>query len=360
MTLSTLIYPRLKNLPPVSTLLALSCLVVSIPLLVSPTLYAILGFNDVPVNNWWQSLTSSFAHGNPRSTDIAPLPHLIGNFLVIVLLGALSERILGSGRFFLLTVATLTTHTLWKIWWGGGNGASGFCWGYVVIVAPIFLWDWQRRRKQVFRDPLYLGVVFFSAFMVFGVAAVLGIRGRELWNGNGTNQAHAVSMLTALPFVFLWRTVMRENWELLQNNIPIESGRPLLEAIAIGASIFLFAFNLTFAMIGVSALRSGSLSMPQIVSMTPGNHEIESLNKYHQQVTIQFDRPMELDIHIERLSISWLDENGKLDYTFHWVDPQTLVFTFSREVYGGETILVIANVRDRRWSITIPVEIKFQ
>jgi membrane associated rhomboid family serine protease len=358
MTLWKTMYPRWKDLPPVTMLLALSCLVISIPLLLSQELYAILGYGNELGNDYWKLITSNFAHGNPASTVLAPLPHLLGNFFAIILLGALIERVLGSGRFFLLTLATFTTHTVWKALYGNGNGASGFCWGYVVLAAPILFWESQTRKKQVFRDPLYVGIVLLSAFMVVGVATVLGILGFELWNG--TNQAHVISVLTALPFVFLWRNIMRENWQRLEQGQPIERDRPLLNTVAIGVSVLLLVFNVTFAAIGISVLKSGTLVPPQVVSMTPQSGNVETLNQYDQQVTIRFDKPMAARVHVERISISWMDDKERLDYSYHWEDPQTLVFVFNREVYESETILLIADVRDAGWGQMIPVKMVYQ
>ncbi len=357
MPLWKIMYPRWKDLPPVTMLLALSCLVISIPLLFSEELYAILGHDSWLGNDYWKLITSSFAHGNPRSTILAPFPHLLGNVLVIMLLGALIERVLGSGRFFLLTLATFTTHTIWKVLYGNGNGASGFCWGYVVLAAPIFFWEWQKRKKQVFRDPLYVGMVLLSAFMVVGVATVLAIEGLELWNA--TNQAHAVSVLTALPFVFLWRGVMQENWQRLERSEPIDRGQPRLNKVAVIASVLLLAFNVTFAAIGISVLKSGALVPPQVLSMTPLSGDLETLNQYNHQVTIRFDKPMAPQVHVERTSILRRDDK-ELDYSYHWEDPQTLVFVFTRELYEGETILLIADPCDARWGIVIPVEMKFE
>ncbi len=360
MPLWKIMYPRWKDLPPVTMLLALSCLVISIPLFFSQELYAILGYDSWLGDDYWKLITSSFAHGNPGggSAGIAPFPHMLGNVLAIVLLGALIERLLGSGRFFLLTLATFTTHTIWKVLYGGGNGASGFCWGYVVVAAPILFWEWQKRKKQVFKDPLYLFIVFFSAFMLIGVATVLEIQGLEFWNG--TNQAHVVSVLTALPIVFLWWNVMRKNWQRLEKDEPLDHGRPLLNAGAVGVSLLLLAFNVTYAAIGISVLKAGELVPPQVVSMTPQSGNLETLNEYNHQVTIQFDRPMAAQVRVERTSISWRDDKERLDYSYHWEDPQTLVFVFNREVYESETILLIADPCDARWGLTIPVEIKYQ
>lgn len=202
---------QLRPIPPVTASLALSCLLVSVPLLIWPNLYAFLGWSGPIQGHYWKILTSSFAHGVPGSAVVAPLPHLLGNLAIILTFGLLCERTLGSGRFFILTSATLLTHTIWKCMTVGGNGASGTVWGYLVFAVPLLFWDWRDRKGGVFRDLRFLSLILLFVFALFGVAADLSLRGYGLLNT--TNQSHALSILTALPFAVVWLNIMHSNWE---------------------------------------------------------------------------------------------------------------------------------------------------
>ncbi|MGE5550545.1 MAG: rhomboid family intramembrane serine protease [Bacteroidota bacterium] len=351
------LYSRLKGFPPVVFLLILSCCVITIPLLIQPKLYEVLGCDTSVRQFFWQYLTSSFAHGAPVNPVPPTLPHFLGNALMIALLGAVIERVLGSGRFLLLTLATLATHTIWKTTAGGGNGASGFCWGYTVFIVPILYWEWRQRRKEVLRDPLYLGLAALTAFALFGVAAVLSAMGRSLWNGNGTNQAHAYSILTALPFAFFWYKTMRENWRRLGQGEPIEGGRSWLRTAALGAGALLLAFNSALA--GLAA--SGRVARPVIaiaVDVTPPSGDIAALNAADRRVLIRFNRPMAERVDIDT-DILWQDEKGPLSYTYRWIDPKTLAVVFTREIYPGETIRLVFYVKDAAGWDKERVEIKY-
>lgn len=66
----------------------------------------------------------------------------------------------------------------------------------------------------------------------------------------------------------------------------------------------------------------------------------------HQRVTIRFSLPMSEDVVVERRSISWREEKGRLDYACRWVDAKTLAVYLSREVHPGESIFLILRVAD--------------
>ncbi len=303
---------RIKGFPPVAFLLLLSCCAISVPLLIQPKLYGVLGWCDRPLKLFfWQGLTSSFAHGTPVDSMPPPLPHFLGNAVMIVLLGGVIERVLGSGRFFLLTLATLATHTVWKLTIGGGNGASGFCWGYTVFIVPILAWEWRRRGRRVLWDPLYIGLAAVTAFALLGVALFLWAAGRGLWNG--TNEAHLYSILTALPLVFLWRKALRENWRRLGEGEPIERGRPWLRTAGLGTVAVLLTFNLAVTGLAVG----GRAARPVLaVRVTPPSGEIAALNASRQQVTIGFNLPMAEKIDSIGTSISRLEDKERLDFTY--------------------------------------------
>lgn len=351
------IYQRVKCFPPVVLFLFLSCCVISIPLLLQPKLYGVLGLDTSVRQFFWQYLTSSFAHGAPVNSIPAPLPHFLSNALMIILLGLVIEGVLGSGRFFLLTLATLTTHTIWKITVGGGNGASGFCWGYTVFIVPILFWEWRQRGRQVLRDPFYLGLAALIAFALFGVAAVLSAMGYSLWKGNGANQAHAYSILTALPFAFFWYKTLGENWRRLGEGRSIDPGRPWLRTAALGMCALLLAFNLVIAGLAIS----GGVTRPVVdisFKVTPPSGDIAALNAAAQRVIIRFNRPMAEHVEVDT-NIYWLDEKGRLDYTYRWIDNKMLKVEFTREVYPGETIRLIFYIKDAAGWNKEKVELKF-
>ena len=71
------------------------------------------------------------------------------------------------------------------------------------------------------------------------------------------------------------------------------------------------------------------------------------LNVNHQRLAIRFSLSMAEDVVVERWSMSWHEEKGRLDYACRWLDEKTLAVDFSREVYPGESIFLILRVADK-------------
>jgi len=57
--------------------------------------------------------------------------------------------------------------------------------------------------------------------------------------------------------------------------------------------------------------------------------------------------------------IWWLEEKGRLSYTYRWIDLETLAVEFAREVYPGETIRLVFYVKDAAGWNKERVEIRF-
>lgn len=107
------------------------CLLISIPTMIDPSLYRFLG-GFKPLGSEWQRLTLPFQHGFPG----LPSPvHLALDAALLLTVGAAAERVLGSGRFALLTLAAMVAyavaHTVPPV---DGHGASGLLWAYAPVV----------------------------------------------------------------------------------------------------------------------------------------------------------------------------------------------------------------------------------
>lgn len=343
--------------PYVTLCLVLSCLVISIPLFFSSDFYHILGGGQgVNVNFWWQVITTRFSHGR----GIPLLPHLLGNVIAFAFFGTVIERLLGSGRFFLLSLATFSVATAWRtIAASYGNGASGICWGYLVFIVPILVWIWQKNKKQVLRDIAYILAIGYALFMLLGIPILAWITGVK---GN-MNFSHMVSLLTALPFFLVWRKTIFQNLVRLDKDESLDRGRPIWGSIAVTVGAILLLFNLIVSTGTVTGLFTYSgEAAPKAISIIPPNGDIETLNKHQQKATIRFDRPMETKLYELDVSIYGHDENGPVGFTFDWPDAETLTIQFGRELDAGERIDIrIGSLRatDGLWSYE-PVELKYE
>lgn len=117
--------------PLVTYALIAGMLVVSLATFIYPQLYDIVG-GVGRLQYPWQWVTSAFEHGWP---GVPLLPHLIGNLLLISIVGSDAERLLGSARYLVLTGLALVLYWATRTLTGlDATGASVFIWAYAPVV----------------------------------------------------------------------------------------------------------------------------------------------------------------------------------------------------------------------------------
>jgi len=186
--------------PPVTHSLVAAMLIVSLSTLVFTSLYGVyggVGELDYP----WQLLTSAFEHGWP---GVPLLPHLIGNLILIWVMGRGAERLLGGWRFLALTAAALALYGITRQSTGvDANGASVFIWAYAPVVFV------GRRRLRQVDDvekynvllwvmwvvvPLAMGIIIAASTRIgFVLALLLG------------NAFHLSATLAGVGAALFWR-----------------------------------------------------------------------------------------------------------------------------------------------------------
>jgi len=342
--------------PYVSLGLVLSCVVISLPLFFSSEFYFVLGGGAGVNIRFWQVITSRFAHGG----GMPLLPHLLANLIAFAFFGVVIERVLGSGRFFALSLAAFSAETVWRVvvnqW---GNGASGICWGYLVFIWPILVWIWQKSKRQAFKDYAYVLAIGYALFMLFGLPILIWTSGVK----SNSNFIHFMSILAAFPFFLLWRKILFRNLEGIAEDQRLDRGNSTWNKAAVATSITLLLFNVIVSTGVIASLITYSCeTCPQVVSITPPNGNIETLNVNQQRIAIRFNKPMEPKLYNHGCSIYSHDEKGPLDFSFDWIDTETLAIQFSREVYPGERIEIkIDSLKgtDGLWSYQ-PIELKYE
>jgi membrane associated rhomboid family serine protease len=130
---SDLLYRGTLGAPWATIFLVATCVLVTLPLFVDPErFYRILGVGFCEEDTrvyWWHALVTPFVHG--AGCGFPPTWFHIGiNVSLFVFHGAIVERLLGSGRFTLLTLTCLVVQIGLKyvITDGRGHGASGMTW----------------------------------------------------------------------------------------------------------------------------------------------------------------------------------------------------------------------------------------
>ena len=192
--------------PYLSVLLFLSCLLVSIPTYLSLKYYSLFGASESATYPWQNPITSQLEHGSymgELTGEGTPLlVHLVFNLLVILVMGILAERILGTLRFFLLTVTSgLVSYLIMILFHLYENGASGIAWAYGPVVFVIMLRLFQRNRRLLLKDVTF----YLSALLLFLMWVVISIIG-----GISTLIFHLAATLVGAVFTWIWRRDIHE------------------------------------------------------------------------------------------------------------------------------------------------------
>jgi len=170
------------------TFLAL-CVGVTVPSMVFPSLYGVfggIGPGGEPAVHFWQPFTAVFEHGWPGFP--API-HLALNAFLILECGRPTERLLGSGRFLVLCVASAGANAVAQLLTEGVNGSS------------LVIWSWG--------PPLALALVRGSVRARGGgeerLAARLGSSGERLRGVLVVMYVVVTGAMTVLPYAAGWR-----------------------------------------------------------------------------------------------------------------------------------------------------------
>lgn len=156
------------------------CLLVTIPTLLHPELYGVLGGIE-PRRGWWQLFTAAFEHGWPGFHGSV---HLGLNVFLILECGRPCERTLGSGRFLVLGLLALGANALTQMFTAGVNGSSLVIWSWGPPLFVALLWA-RRRDPNVVRNPAYRRLwgilVLMYGVIVLAMALLPYLSG---WRGN--------------------------------------------------------------------------------------------------------------------------------------------------------------------------------
>ncbi len=187
--------------PYLSVLLFLSCLLVSIPTYLSLKYYSLFGASESVAYPWQNPITSQLEHGSYlgelTGEGIPLLVHLIFNLLVILVMGILAERILGTFRFLLLTVtAGLVSYLIMILFHLYENGASGIVWAYGPVAFVILIKLLRKNKRLLLKDVTF----YLSALLLLLMWIIISLIG-----GTSTLIFHLAATLVGAVFTWIWR-----------------------------------------------------------------------------------------------------------------------------------------------------------
>ncbi|NIR47129.1 rhomboid family intramembrane serine protease [candidate division KSB1 bacterium] len=219
--LSILFDHKKAGRPLITIVFAASCLIVSLPTLFFPGLYEVFG-GYKPLSYPWQKLTLAFEHG---FSGYPLIVHLGFNGFLLWYCGILAEKILGSARFLLLTLAAMVgfalAHSLAMI---EGHGSSGVIWAYSPIVF-VTLHSYQKMNKdKASSDPKFnqgktILIIMWGVVTVFMaiIPYLFGWRGNIFFALIFGNIFHISGTCVGFLLILFWRNHIHRRLENLES-----------------------------------------------------------------------------------------------------------------------------------------------
>ena len=261
--------------------------------------------------------------------------HLLGNILIFLVFGSLTEVLIGSRRIsfiYLLTFISISmVNSLHSIDKNAGHGASGICWGLNIFFIFILLVIYENKGRKIFKDVFVIFTMILLVFSVFGIPIIEVIVLKYRFFQNFGQTLHLVSMVVVVPFVFIWRKEIERSVKKLLDGEIIETDRKKINLSMI-LVIFLMGLNLY-----------GTVKM---VFFTKENNKFQVkiepakkvLLKDIEKIMINFEKPMEQGTEkLRSISMNYETENPPLIYT-RWIDDKNLEIYFSRQFIDNETL----------------------
>lgn len=334
--LSDLYFRRKLGVPYLSLIILTSCLIVTISIKIFPELAQVLG-GYKPFNYPWQYFTLVFNHG---SDNLSSFLHLFSNSMVILIFGTLTERVLGTKKFFVFTLTSallfyLETHLVFNDW-AGMNGISGIVWGYSVFVLYVLVILIKNHENKLLRDPMFY-ITISSLFVIWIVITIVDYY--MLGKISYGLIAHIISILIGLLFVFIWRDYIKNRIISICNNNISRKNIALDKKIIISSLVIPIFIILILVLSFTGILYKHKIPINSII---PKSGNITELNNYSRQIRINFDFPMEKEVQKSSLYTTSKEYHSlKLLMDVTWLDDKNLLIKFSRDIYKDEKIKVV-------------------
>lgn len=195
----------------VSAVIAALCVVATVISMLFPDAYQTLAY-AYPVQHPWQICSGIFLHGSPELPMAADLGHLVFNLLLVIPFGIMIEKILGSKRFAMMTLALWVVNAItffiiaMVITPAGetayGAGISGIAFSYGVMGLYILLALGKKSWKRLFTQVgFYLLIQIVVAMIVMVNPYVAGVASMIM---------HLVAIVFGLVFTVIYRKKIGE------------------------------------------------------------------------------------------------------------------------------------------------------
>jgi len=329
-----------KRFPVISLLLSVSCLISTLPQFFLPAAYSALTGQFPAVGHLYLLTLPSFTH----SPDFL-LMHLLGNVLVILVFGSLSEIVLGRNRFAFLSLLTFFSSTLLACLrmndtTGTIHGASGICFGYHSLFLFILVILVEKKRWDILRKPLSILLLSFAVFNVFGIPIVEVVVYNAGFFRNFGQTLHLLSYLVVLVSILIWRKEIEETVVRILYREEIQDNSRKKNRIPQALILIILLLNL----IGTVILVRESMRDDFTYSLIPAAGT--PIDRIGSEVLVYFSHPVKADSeHVIRKSISYNNDKEIPEVTLVWLGDNTMKLRFSRQFTKTESLLLIYTIQ---------------
>lgn len=162
----------------VSLLLGITCIMVIVMTINDVDKYNIFSF-CFPAEYPWQHFSGIFVHGTPQAPVVISIAHLLFNLMLLFPFGILIEKIVGSNRFSVITLASWIVQAVAfyvtasaitpESETARGAGISGITFMYGTIGAYVLYKLFRMNKRVFFRQILtyiYLNILIVMILML--------------------------------------------------------------------------------------------------------------------------------------------------------------------------------------------------
>jgi len=274
-------YKKKLGIPWTSVILLLTCCIVSISTAMDKQLFYVFATRIAP-QYFWQYFTGTFEH------LIYPMSffwlHFLGNMSVLILLGTIIEKIIGSKRLLLMNVVSgglvlVFFHIIFS------NdvestmvGTSGIVWSYGPMACYILFNIYKMNKQRAKEDKLFW-VMCIELFFIWGIVTV----GSSL----NTNGWHIIASIVGIVFTFL----LRNNIKLRLKEIERMEQSTYIGGIKTKRALVISLVILPISMLVIIVFYSSNRldkTFVKIANVSPYSTS-EEINENNRKIEIEFD-----------------------------------------------------------------------
>lgn len=335
-----------KNTPIITVLLFVSSCISTIPQFVLPDIYSRITGTKASLDSFFIYTLSSFTH-SPEML----VKHFVVNMMVLLLFGSLTEILIGTKKFALLSILTFLSTSLTNYFHDdsiyAGHGASGIIWAYHVFFVFVVIIIVEKIGKKAFKDSyIFIGTLISIFTLIFLPFLEVFIFNQYFFQNFGQT-LHLISLCVAVPFVLIERKSIEDKAGKLIQRKNIER-KVSLKNIPVVIIILILGMNLygTVRVAGIS-LNLNDLKYEMGPDLGTPSENVGD------KVIISFDEQIK-KAELTNWSISYDDKYGEPKVSEELLNENKLVVSFDRELVKDDDIYLEYNITRFFDGIEIP------